>query len=60
MYVICSACGAESGVDDVSVGSARRHRERWVRGGAVWSWPRSTPSGWSLDDQLDDVPPGWR
>jgi hypothetical protein len=60
MYVICSACGAESGVDDLSVASVRRHRERWVRDGAVWFWPRSRPPGWSLAAQLDDVPTAWR
>ena len=49
-YLICSCCGAESGLDDSSQERARTYLSTWLAGGAVWSDPDDRPADWSPDD----------
>lgn len=59
-YVICSCCGAESGVDDVLLTWVRRDRLRWIRSGRPWWSGEGPPEQWNPDAQLSLVPPAWR
>ncbi len=59
-YVICSCCGAESGVDDVSTTAVRRYRDRWIARGAPWFTEADRPGDWSLHRQLSQISPEWR
>ncbi len=59
-YVICSCCGAESGVDDLSQDWVRRYRAKWVNEGAAWFSPKERPVDWKLDRQMSRIPAAWR
>lgn len=59
LYIICSACGAESGVDDLRVSGVRQYRDQWIKGGASWFAPEERPTPWSLGEQLGSVAPAW-
>ena len=59
-YVICSSCGAESGVDDLDLDWVRRYREKWANEGAAWFSPDERPADWHLDRQMRQVPATWR
>lgn len=59
-YAICSCCGAESGVDDVSVAAVRHHRRGWIMRGAPWFTEAELPGDWTLDRQLTQIPPEWQ
>lgn len=59
-YVICSCCGAESGVDDLSQDRVRRYRAKWMNEGAAWFSPQERPAYWQLDPQLSRIPVAWR
>ena len=58
--VICSACGSESGVEDLNLKSVRAARKKWLETGAVWFAPEDRPLTWSADAQLSQVPRAWR
>jgi hypothetical protein len=51
-YLVCLCCGAESGVDDISVGDAQDYLARWVKSGASWFVPAERPESWDLASQL--------
>ena len=59
-YVICPCCGAESGVDDYDLRSAREHRGRWVQAGCPWFAADQRPAAWSFDQQAALIPGAWR
>ena len=59
-YIICHCCGAESGLDQPDVRSARRYRQQWLDRGAPWFSPSATPPDWSVEVQLQAVPAAYR
>jgi hypothetical protein len=59
-FDICACCGAEFGYEDCQLAAVRRYREQWLSGGAKWWDPKFEPEGWSLDEQLRNVPPEFR
>ena len=52
LYVICSCCGAESGLDDAPEDVAAAFFSEWVSVGCPWWDTRARPAGWSLVRQL--------
>jgi hypothetical protein len=56
----CPCCGVEFGYQDATPAGARRYREQWIARGAPWSEPDQRPAGWSLEQQLRDVPAPFR
>lgn len=52
---ICDCCGAESGVDDVTLDLVREHRRLWIEHGAPWFDPECRPAHWDLYDQLSGL-----
>jgi hypothetical protein len=59
-YVICPCCGAESGVDDYDLRSAREYRSSWLRKGCPWFQPEERPPDWSFNLQGAQIPGDWR
>jgi hypothetical protein len=59
-YVICSCCGAESGVDDLDLKWVRGYRAKWITAGGAWFSPEQRPAGWRLDRQMRELPAAWR
>lgn len=59
-YVICSCCGAESGVDDLNRRSVRDYRSKWIAAGCAWFSPQERPADWQLDRQMRGLPVAWR
>jgi hypothetical protein len=68
---ICDCCGCESGLDDESLDTVRRYRTEWLGKGAIWftfshfvPLPdisiKTHPANWSLETQLEQIPPEWR
>ncbi|MFJ2770283.1 hypothetical protein [Streptomyces sp. NPDC087300] len=60
LFVICECCGTESGVSDGIVAQARRVRGHWLDAGSTWFEPKARPAEWELQQQLRNIPPGWR
>jgi hypothetical protein len=58
-YVICSCCGAESGVDDLGRYRVWRYRTKWINEGTAWFAPEKRPADWRLDRQMCQVPATW-
>ncbi len=52
MYIICSCCGAESGLDDHPTRTALGYLIEWVVAGTPWFDPAEKPDHWNLRDQL--------
>ena len=59
-YVICSCCGAESGVEDLDLKSVRGCRAKWIAAGCLWLSPEERPTDWQLDRQMSGLPAVWR
>ena len=59
-YVICSCCGAESGVDDLDLKSVRDYRSKWIAAGCAWFSPEERPADWQFDRQMSGLPASWR
>jgi hypothetical protein len=59
-YVICSCCGAESGVDDLNLRWVRDYRSKWIAAGCAWFSPEVRPANWQLDRQMSGLPVAWR
>ncbi|WP_073766920.1 hypothetical protein [Streptomyces sp. CB02923] len=57
---ICSACGAEAGLNDYILEGVRGLRGYWVGQGAPWTDPTRKPEGWDLLRQMASIPPEWR
>lgn len=55
-FEICSCCGAEFGYEDCTREAAMAYRVNWLARGAPWFNERKKPSGWSLTEQLRQVP----
>lgn len=55
-YSICDCCGAEFGLEDITVKSTREYREKWIAEGAKWFNPKLKPDNWNLGTQLNSVP----
>ncbi|KRD44853.1 hypothetical protein ASE38_12515 [Cellulomonas sp. Root930] len=51
-YIICSACSAEAGVDDLDERRAGRYLARWISEGAAWGVPSEQPAEWSPSGHL--------
>jgi hypothetical protein len=60
LFDYCECCGVEHGYGDATPTGARRWREAWIAKGAQWFEPRAKPEGWSLQDQLANVPPEFK
>jgi hypothetical protein len=59
-YVICSCCGAESGVDDLDLRWVREYRSKWIATGCTWFTPERRPTDWEPDRQMSGLPVAWR
>ena len=58
--VICSCCGAESGVDDLDLKSVRAYRTKWIADGSAWFSSEERSADWQLDRQMSELPAAWR
>lgn len=56
LYDYCLCCGVEHGYQDGSPIGARNFRKLWVESGANWADKSAKPEGWTLDEQLEQVP----
>ena len=52
-FEICSCCGFEFGVDDVS--KIKEYRENWLKNGAKWFAEKRMPKNWKLEEQLKNL-----
>lgn len=59
-YIICSCCGAESGVDDRDLRWVREYRAKWHADGCGWFSADERPEGWRPEWQAANIPPEWR
>jgi hypothetical protein len=59
-FNICPCCGVEFGYEDSDPSALASYRSSWLANGATWFRPKERPAGWSLDDQLAEVPAPWR
>ncbi len=59
-YELCACCGVEFGYEDCTVGSTKRFREQWLKAGTPWQDPKSMPTDWSFDSQIDAIPTRFR
>ena len=59
-YNICQCCATEFGLEDTSPASCFGSRAYWLRklSGRWWSPPPDP--GWSLEEQLKNIPEGFR
>jgi hypothetical protein len=55
-YLICDCCGAESGYQDFKIEGTKACRKQWLDEGAKWSYPKSKPANWNLEEQLKKIP----
>lgn len=55
-YEICSCCGCEFGYEDCRASGILTYRKKWIDSGGVWFSPKDKPEGWSLEDQLKQIP----
>ena len=55
-FIICDCCGVEFGYEDCLLTGVSRHRNQWLASGASWRNPKARPAGWSLDQQLSQIP----
>ncbi len=56
LWDICACCGVEHGYEDSSPIAIRRYREQWLGKGAPWWDLQFRPEGWSLEEQLENIP----
>jgi len=59
-YAICSCCGVEFGYGDMTVQSAKKFREKWIREGMKWSISEHMPENWSWEEQKKSIPDAFR
>lgn len=59
-FNICDCCGVEFGYEDSTLAGLKRYREKWLSEGAKWNTPKLKPSGWLLDEQLNNIPSEYR
>ena len=57
LFEYCPCCGVEFGYQDSNRSGAARYRDQWLAAGAPWSEPSKRPDGWSVELQLEAVPP---
>ncbi|MEV6675187.1 hypothetical protein [Streptomyces sp. NPDC051162] len=57
---ICSCCGSQSGIEDITLESVRHVRGYWVGHGAQWFSPKCKPENWDLLKQMSNLLPEWR
>ena len=55
-FDICVCCGTEFGYDDCFLDDVKRIREKWLKEGAKWRWPKEKPENWSLEEQMKNIP----
>ena len=55
-FEICDCCGVEFGHEDFTVESTHAYRKQWLKEGAKWFMPKEKPEGWSLENQLQQIP----
>ncbi|HWQ31398.1 MAG TPA: hypothetical protein VNQ79_00830 [Blastocatellia bacterium] len=55
-FNFCRCCGVEFGYQDSSLTGIRKYRQEWIQVGALWFDPESKPEGWSLDEQMKNIP----
>jgi len=56
LFEYCDCCGVEFGYGDSTLKSIRKHREKWLSGGAKWLNEKNKPDGWDLKEQLKKIP----
>lgn len=52
----CLCCGAEFGFHDCFPEAAREFREKWLKNGGKWCFPKYEPNNWSLEEQMKNIP----
>ena len=59
-YWICPCCSAEAGIGDDTPEQVYHIRIYWLvlKRGEWWD-PKEKPDGWSLEEQLKQIPPGF-
>lgn len=55
-FDICGCCGVQFGYEDCTVFYVRRFREEWIKNGAEWFSLKEKPKGWSLEEQMKNIP----
>jgi hypothetical protein len=58
--LICSCCGAQVGLDDISEAGVRHYRMVWLENGANWFSPKRRPADWDLFEQMKHIPDGFK
>lgn len=59
-YNPCECCGAEFGYQDCKLTAIKKHRQRWIESGYVWSSPEYMPSTWDPKKQMENIPEEFR
>ena len=59
-YEICSCCGTEFGYGDCKLSAIKESRTRWLNKGGEWVYQDEKLDNWSLDEQLKNIPPGYK
>lgn len=59
-FDICPCCGVEFGYEDCGKDSVVRYRRSWLASGPIGWEPKVKPESWDLDEQLAQIPEGYR
>ena len=59
-FEICPCCGVEFGYEDSTLESVRRYREKWLTRGDEWNYKKARPANWSVEKQMDNIPPEYK
>ena len=60
-YGICACCGVEFGYGDGDVENCVAIRHHWINiEGARWRESKEKPKGWILENQIKQIPIGFR
>lgn len=60
LFENCPCCGVEWGYQDATIEGSRKYRQQWLDQGSRWDDPSRKPHDWSLEEQLKDIPTGFR
>ncbi len=59
-YEICPCCGVEFGNEDCTLESIKEFRQNWIDTGAIWFAPDEKPKNWDMEEQLKEIPNGFK
>jgi hypothetical protein len=59
-FDICDCCGVEFGYEDSTLEAVKKYRAAWIAEGCTWFRPKDKPSGWTWEQQSQNVPERFR